>query len=142
TLFGVTATGDFHLYRFREDNGTWPAGGTKIGSGWQSFSNVTATTDTCKLNVDHSPARPSVPRTSAAPVDAIQAGSDFQNPGPLHFSYTRDGILYTGSTFPGDPSRIQWTVDIPQDFTGKPTVLVDANQAVRHAVQRTNSDLD
>ena len=142
TLFGITGAGDLHHYRFREDNGSWPVGGARIGSGWQIFPNVTATTDTCSLAVDHSPASPSLPLTRTAPVEAIQAGSDFQNPGPLHFSFTDNGSLFTGSSFAGDPADIEWTPDAgPQDYTGKPTLLADANQTVQTVVQRATSDL-
>jgi hypothetical protein len=142
-LFGITAAGDLHHYRFREDNGTWPVGGAKIGSGWQAFPNVAATTDTCGLTVSHTPVSPPLSLTRTAAVEVKQAGSDFDNPGPLHYAYTDNGVLATGSAFAVDPASVDWTSEpASKDYTGKPTVLTDANQTVQTVVQHASTDLE
>lgn len=142
TLFGLTTGGAVHHYRFREDNGTWAIGGTRIGSGWQSYPNVTAATDACRLTADHTPPAPALSYREEEPVAAAQAGSDHQSPGPLHFAYTdRTGTLFTGSTFPFDPS-IVWTPEPGTvDYTGRPTLLGEPDGTVRTFVQQTGSEL-
>ncbi len=48
-LLGIRADGGMYHYRFRRSDGTWPVAGTRIGSRWASFRNVTAKPDACHL---------------------------------------------------------------------------------------------
>lgn len=140
TLLGITATGVLHHFRFREDNGSWPVPGKAIGSGW-SGSNVVATTDTCRLTTDHSPAEPALPLTVDAPPAVLQNGSDFTSPGLLHFAYTDDGMYASGTSLPGDPTSIQFTSEPGvQNYTGGPSLTAGPDGGVREYVQRTSSD--
>ncbi len=143
TLFGIKANGDLVQYRFREDNGSWPVAGHRVGTGWHTFLNVSTTTDTCKLTVDHSPARPSLPLTPGAPVAAIQAAPGGGAAlGDLYFAYTNNlGRLMTGRQDADNDSTLAWTPEPNGSYTGTPTLGDDGNGSVRVFAQRSNSDL-
>lgn len=137
-LFGITAVGDMHHYRFEASDGSWPAPGLRIGTTW-SAPNIAAVTDTCTAVATPPPGRPGVGFDEAAAPAAIQAGSD-TGPGALHFAYTRDGTLFTGSAFPGG-TGIEWTPEAG-DYIGTPALIPAPDRTVQTFAQRGNSDYD
>jgi hypothetical protein len=141
TLFGITTAGTMHHFRFREDNGTWAVPGRAIGTKWTG-ANVTATTNTCKLVVDHSPPRLDLPLTTDAPPAVLQSGWDFGRPNPLHFAYTDDGMYASGTALPGNPGSIQFTSQPGiQNYIGRPSLTTGPDGNVREHVQRTTGGL-
>ncbi|MEJ3747625.1 tachylectin-related carbohydrate-binding protein [Actinomycetes bacterium KLBMP 9797] len=143
TLFGILANGDQLQYRYREDNNTWVVHAAVIGSGWETFPNVFATTNTCRLTVSHTPARPSTPVVSYTPVAVRQMPGSGSQLGPVEYAYTDNiGRLVHGRQSNVDNgSSTQWApVASDHAFTGTPALISNPQGLVQIASQNTGGD--
>ncbi|BCB76934.1 tachylectin-related carbohydrate-binding protein [Phytohabitans flavus] len=142
TLFGIKATGAMNQYRFREDNNTWAVQKPDLGAGWAGFGNVAASTNTCRLNVSHTPTRPVTTVQSHAPTGAMQAAASDTALGTLEYAYTDNiGQLRHGRQNPDDFNSVQWTtVSDGGAYTGKPALTDGADKRVHILSQSTTSD--
>ena len=138
TLFGIQGDGDLFQYRYREDNNTWPVLARHIGRGWNNYPNVTATTDTCRLNISYTPARPPVPVEQFAPTTVVQGSS--RN---IEYAYTDNiGRLLHGRQDPDNIGSTQWTVLSGNEaFSGRVGLFENGSGLIRLAGHNVPSDV-
>ena len=138
TLFGIQGDGDLFQYRYREDNNTWPVLARHIGRGWNNYPNVTATTDTCRLNISYTPARPPVPVEQFAPTTVVQGSS--RN---IEYAYTDNiGRLLHGRQDPDNFGSTQWTVLSGNEaFSGRVGLFENGSGLIRLAGHNVTSDV-
>ncbi|HEY0699440.1 MAG TPA: tachylectin-related carbohydrate-binding protein [Micromonospora sp.] len=137
TLFGIQGDGDLFQYRYREDDNTWPIVSRDIGNGWQNFTNVTASTNTCRLSISYVPAQPPTPLQQFTPTQVMQASSNM-----LEYAYTDNiGRLVHGRQDPDNFGSVQWTVLSGLDaFTGEPALSQNGTGLVQVSARNISSD--
>ncbi|MEV4659504.1 tachylectin-related carbohydrate-binding protein [Micromonospora sp. NPDC049301] len=143
TLFGIQADGDLFQYRYREDNQSWALTSDQIGTGWAGFPNVFTTTNTCRQGAITSPAKPSTPVQPSAPLAVVQAPPAGTALGTLEIAYSDDiGQLRHGRANPDSLALIQWSpVPGTEAYTGKPSLVADAQNRVSIIAHETTSDV-
>ena len=130
-LYGVATDGRFLSYRYREDVPSFPVSRAQLGTStdWETFTNVLAIPNVCKLTDRHIPAAPAVPVQSFSPTAAIQAppasGSQL---GALEYVFV-DNIGQVRHGYQASPDLfgdVQWSTlgRAEVTYTGKPALAV------------------
>ncbi|MFW6725211.1 hypothetical protein ACHZ98_34785, partial [Streptomyces sp. MAR4 CNY-716] len=106
---------------------------------WAGYTSVSGGPASCRLNADHSPARPSIA------VDAYSPAAIQQSPGgEIEYAYTDNiGRLVHGrQSDPNDFNSTQWTtISANEAFSGTPSLAAQPDGKVAITAQSVNSDV-
>ncbi|WP_326650397.1 MULTISPECIES: tachylectin-related carbohydrate-binding protein [unclassified Streptomyces] len=121
TLFRVKGNGAVTYYRFDEGIRDFPVYNKQLeASGWAAFTSVSGAPDACRIDVNHTPASPSVPLENYSRASVMQSSA-----GSLELAYTDNiGRLVHGRMGdPNDINGVQWTtISGNEAFSGQPTL--------------------
>ncbi|MFI1397378.1 tachylectin-related carbohydrate-binding protein [Streptomyces sp. NPDC020681] len=120
TLFRVKGGGAVTYYRFDEGIRDFPVYNKQVeASGWAAYKAVSGAPDGCRIDVNHTPASPSVPLENYSRTAVMQAAD-----GKLELAYTDNiGRLVHGRMDPADLNSAQWTaISGNEAFTGPPSL--------------------
>ncbi|MFI9584053.1 tachylectin-related carbohydrate-binding protein [Streptomyces sp. NPDC052236] len=122
TLFRVKANGSVVYYRYDEDTRDFPVYNKQIeASGWAGFVGVSGAPDACRVDVNHTPAAPSVPLENFSRASIMQSAA-----GSLEIAYSDNiGRLVHGRIpDPNDINSVSWAGIQTNDaaFTGRPSL--------------------
>ncbi|MFF7204804.1 tachylectin-related carbohydrate-binding protein [Streptomyces sp. NPDC008141] len=121
TLFRVKGSGAVAYYRFDEGIQDFPVYNKQVeAGGWAGYTAVSGAPDGCRLDVNHTPASPSVALENYSRASVTQSSA-----GSLEFAYTDNiGRLVHGRA--ADASNlndVQWTtISGNEAFSGQPSL--------------------
>ncbi|MFK4224239.1 tachylectin-related carbohydrate-binding protein [Streptomyces sp. NPDC019890] len=140
TLFRVKGNGSVAYYRFDEGIRDFPVYNKQIeASGWAAFTSVSGAPDPCRIDVNHTPASPSVPLENYSRASVMQSSA-----GSLEFAYTDNiGRLVHGRM--PDASNINdvlWTtISGNEAFTGQPSLAEHTDGRVVVSAHNTSGSV-
>ena len=121
TLFRVKGNGSVTYYRFDEGIRDFPVYNKQLeASGWAAFTSVSGAPDACRIDVNHTPASPSVPLENYSRASVMQSSA-----GSLELAYTDNiGRLVHGRMPDAyNINGVLWTtISGNEAFTGQPTL--------------------
>ncbi|MEV6283251.1 tachylectin-related carbohydrate-binding protein [Kribbella sp. NPDC051770] len=136
-VVGINAAGQMLQYRYKRETNTFLVNARQIGTSWQNFLNVFATSNACKLTKSYVPATPSVPQQSYPQLNVLQSAD-----GAVEFAHTDNiGQAKWGHTpDPVDFGGTAWTpLHGPNAFTGTPALAEGADGKLDISMHGTDS---
>ncbi|MEV6283248.1 tachylectin-related carbohydrate-binding protein [Kribbella sp. NPDC051770] len=136
-LLGLDAAGRLSQHRYKRDPGSWVVSNRTVGTGWQVYSQVVATTNACTLTASYVPQPPAVPTELNPPMAVLQTPAGAieyglaNNIGEVKWGHQSDPIDFGGTAWNA--------MNDGQAFTGTPGLVQGADGRIEFMLHNVNS---